>query len=158
MAPMSAEVTETVTTTMPAISARVVAALTAAMTANLTREEAEIQRKLSGEVLQVRSGNLLGTVQVNPPELDGDILDGSVQAGGPDAPWGVWQEYGTAGPYTIEASAAKALAFEVGGETVFAKSVTHPGLEERSFMRSTADDLRDQEYEDYQAAVAEALA
>lgn len=143
---------------MATVGARVVAALTAAMNASLTREEAEIQRKLSGEVLQVRSGKLLGTVLVNPAELSGELMDGSVQAGGPDVPWGVFQEYGTAGPYTIEASAAKALAFEMGGETVFAKSATHPGLEERSFMRSTADDLRDQEYEDYQAAVAAALA
>jgi hypothetical protein len=158
VAPVSADVSETVSTTLPDIAARVVAALTATMSENMAREAAEIQRKLSGEVLQVRSGRLLGSVQINPPEADGEFITGSVQAGGEDVPWGVFQEYGTSGPYTIEASAAKALAFEVGGETVFAKSVTHPGLEERSFMRSTADDLRDQGYEDYQTAVAAALA
>ena len=158
MPAVSAEISETITTNLPQIGARVLEALTGAMSANMAREEGVIQGKLSGEVLKIGSGRLLGTVAVNPPAVTGDLIEGSVQAGGPEAPWGVFQEYGTDGPYTIEAKVAKVLAFEVGGETVFARRVTHPGLIERSFMRSTQDELREQEAEDYQAAVAAALA
>ena len=133
-------------------------ALTGAMQEVLEGEQTVVQRKLSGEVLNARTGRLLGSVAINPPEATGDLIEGSLQAGGPEAPWGVFQEYGTKGPYAIEAKIARVLAFEVGGETVFAKRVTHPGLIERSFMRSTADELKASETEKYQAAVAAALA
>lgn len=51
-------------------------------------------------------------------------------------------EYGTGsrgemptGPYVIEPKRAKALKFEVGGKTVFAKRVIHPGVRPRPFLR-----------------------
>lgn len=157
MPPISAEVSETVTTAMPQITAAVLEALVSTMEANLAREQAVVERKLSGEVLQSRSGRLLGSVRIDPPSLDGDILTGALEAG-QGAPEGWFNEFGTRGPYVIEARVAKALAFEVGGETVFAKHVVHPGLPARSFMGSTAEELRQQEANDYQAAVAAALA
>lgn len=155
--PIGAEITENVTTTLPEIEARIIEALTFQMAANLEREQSVIQAKLSGEVLKVRSGKLLGSVRIDAPTVSPGLIEGGVQAGA-DAPEGVFQEYGTQGPYVIEARVAKALAFEVGGQTVFAKHVVHPGLPARSFMQSTADELRDEEQESYQAAVARALA
>ncbi|PJH69208.1 hypothetical protein CVR96_27540 [Salmonella enterica subsp. enterica serovar Typhimurium] len=42
-------------------------------------------------------------------------------------------EYGTK-PHKISAKTANALKFEVGGNTVFAKSVMHPGTKPMPFM------------------------
>lgn len=106
---VEAEVTETVTANQPQIDARVLAALTNAMEDVMEGEQAVVQRKLSGEVLKVRTGRLLGSVRINPPAIEGETLTGSVEAGR-DAPEGVFQEFGTHGPYVIEARVARVLA------------------------------------------------
>jgi hypothetical protein len=84
---------------------------------------------LSGQVLKNRTGNLRRAVF---SRMDGDV---GVVGVGPEAPYGKFQEFGVAHPWTITATNTSALRFMIGGRAVFAKSVTHPGLPERSFMR-----------------------
>ena len=51
----------------------------------------------------------------------------------------MWLEFGTK-PHVIEARDG-ALKFEIGGETVFAKTVFHPGTKPLGFVRLTQEDL-----------------
>jgi hypothetical protein len=54
--------------------------------------------------------------------------------------YAVYQNFGTEGPYVIEADEADALRFEVGGETVFAQAVLHPGVPATYYMTDAALD------------------
>ena len=56
--------------------------------------------------------------------------------------YAAYQEFGTGGrgeypgqPYTITPKSGKYLVFKVGGKTVFAKKVTHPGVPAHPFLR-----------------------
>jgi len=51
-----------------------------------------------------------------------------------------WLEFGTK-PHVIEAREGGALKFEIGGETIFANRVFHPGTKPLGFVRLTQDDL-----------------
>jgi len=116
-----------------------------------------VRGKLSGEVLQVRDGKLLGSVHVIPANVDGDEIAGYVEAGGPEAPYAKVQEYGGRNSYDILPVNKKALAFPGGaynpetisfsksaalGQMVVVKKVHHPALAERSFMRAAVDEMR----------------
>jgi hypothetical protein len=87
-----------------------------------------VKGNLSGAVLNEQSGKLLSTVQQVPTQRSGDELYGSVVAGGPEAPYGIYFEEGGLGYYTIAAVNARALAFMMGGNLVFAKLVNHPPI------------------------------
>lgn len=52
------------------------------------------------------------------------------------AEYGENVEFGTA-PHVIFPKSAKALKFKSGNETVFAKSVNHPGTDPQPFIRRT---------------------
>lgn len=101
-----------------------------------------IQNKLSGEVLNSRSGALLRSIGVekteNPEGIGARLFsDGSV-------PYARIQEYG--GRVNILAVApvhAKALAFAWGGRLIFARSVAAHVVDipERSYMRSSLDEF-----------------
>jgi hypothetical protein len=97
--------------------------------------------KLSGQVLNVKTGTLRRAVKSYPPSGDGPIV-GTVSVGQEAAVYGRVHEYGGAGPYEITPIRAKALRFMLGGQAVFAKSVMHPPAKERSFMRSALADKR----------------
>jgi hypothetical protein len=109
--------------------------------------------KLAGQVLKQRTGNLSRAITAFPPTDTGREISGRV-AVDRTAPYGFFHEYGVPHPWVIEARNAKALRFEIGGAVVFAKRVTHPGLPERSFMRSALEDKRDAIIARIQAAVA----
>ena len=70
-------------------------------------------------IAPVRTGAYRDSIHV---EQNGP-LDFSIVA---DASYAAFIEFGTA-PHIIIPSQAKVLAFDVGGETVFAKYVMHPG-------------------------------
>ena len=73
-----------------------------------------------------------------------------------DVKYGGIHEFGGRTPaHVIEAKKAAALHFVMGGKDVFAKRVNHPGsqMPERSFMRSSLRDLRDEIIDRLQAAV-----
>lgn len=89
--------------------------------------EERVRENLSGGVLQNRSGNLLSTVMRTPAQRSGDELYSSVQAGGDQAPYGIFFEEGGDGYYTIAPVNARVLSFMgAGGEHVFAMLVNHP--------------------------------
>lgn len=112
--------------------------------------------KLQGEVLQSHTNTLAGSVQALPVENDGNFITGTVQAGGGPAFYGIFQNYGTAGPYEIVAQGGQALAFRIGGQLIFRRSVMHPGLPARNFMESTLDESRAAIYAALQQTSAEA--
>jgi hypothetical protein len=58
---------------------------------------------------------------------------------GPTASYAPYVEWGT-GPHIIEPVNASALAFEIGGQTVFAKRVMHPGFPGRFFVKGAGEE------------------
>jgi len=102
-----------------------------------------VRQKLSGGVLQTRSGRLLNSIRQqlveNPQSIYGQVWSQGV-------PYAAIHEFGGRTPaHIIEARNAKALAFMMGGQLVFFRRVHHPGsnIPERSYMRSSLDDMRD---------------
>lgn len=91
-------------------------------------------QKLSGQYLKNRTGTLRRAVH--------DLMDGGdgVVRVGKEAPYGKFQHEGTK-PYSIFPNRKKALRFVIGGRTIFAKKVDHPGLKPKPFM---TDALREQ--------------
>lgn len=87
--------------------------------------EARIQQRLSGEVLQARSGALAASIQ-SSVEDDGTAV--SIVASSIGAPYAAIQEFGgKTAAHDIVAVKAKALAFAAAGGQVFARSAHHPG-------------------------------
>ena len=115
----------------------VFAAVKTALSLETAALKARVQEKLSGEVLQVRSGRLRDAVTARI-EIDGDVAHATVAVEG--VPYAAIQEYGgTVHLPEIVAERAKALAFVVKSEQVFAvharaHDVTIP---ERSYLRSS---------------------
>ncbi|MGH6878879.1 MAG: hypothetical protein ACREHV_16085 [Rhizomicrobium sp.] len=97
-----------------------------------------VQAKLSGEVLNARSGALLRSIHAETDE-DADGIGARVFSDG-SVPYAHIQEFG--GRMSIPALApvsAKVLAFAYGGRMVFAKrTVAHVvDIPERSYMRAS---------------------
>lgn len=103
-----------------------------------------VGEKLSGQVLQHRTGKLAGSIRVQLAKVEGDAVIAGVQGAGGPAFYGAVHEFGGRGPYTIQPVNKKALRFMMGGKAVFAKMVRHPALPERSFMRSAANEMKEQ--------------
>lgn len=87
-----------------------------------------VRNNLSGAVLKAVTGKLLGTVQQQDATTAGDVVTGSVTAGGPEAPYGIYFEEGGTGYYTIKPVNATVLAFMGEGGMIFAKAVNHPPI------------------------------
>lgn len=125
-----------------AMPAQVVAAVATKMrqlTINLQRHV--IQDKLHGQVLKQRTGKLARSIQ-QESHTDGDLVIGEVFSAG-DVKYAAIHEFGgTTPPHDIVPNKAEALAFVMGGKTVFARVVHHPGskIPERSFLRSSLAD------------------
>ncbi len=104
-----------------------------------------IQRKLSGEVLNVQTGTLRRSIGRTAAVVEGNQIGSAVGSGSAfgheSVAYAAIHEYGgTTKPHVIRARNAKTLAFPGrGGGTVFCKSVNHPGsrIPERSYIRST---------------------
>lgn len=115
-----------------------------------------IERNLSGEVLQRRSGRLLGSVSV---EVERVGLGASVTVGS-DLPYAAIHEYGGTLPArTVLPRSARALAFPWRGQQRFFKRVQLPAvtMPERSFMRSALNETLPEIRAAIEAAAAEAL-
>jgi phage gpG-like protein len=115
-----------------------------------------IERNLSGEVLQRRSGRLLGSVSV---EVERVGLGASVTVGS-DSPYAAIHEYGGTLPArTVLPRSARALAFPWRGQQRFFKRVQLPAvtMPERSFMRSALNETLPEIRAAIEAAAAEAL-
>jgi len=98
---------------------------------------ARSQRKLSGDVLRVRTGHLRGSGMMEV-HATATGVEGTV---GYRAVYARPLEEGSR-PYTIRPRRAKALRF-LGrdGRLVFARSVQHPGLRPRPFLRPSAEEV-----------------
>jgi phage gpG-like protein len=138
------------------------AAYPAALTAALTAKAAELadaladmvkNDNLSGGVLNTRSGALRDSIAASiSTDVDGVVA--SVGSEG-DVKYAAIQEYGgKTSAHEILPVKAEALAFVIGGVQLFARRVEHPGslIPERSYLRSSLDDMRDE----IVAALAEA--
>ena len=111
--------------------------------------------KLSGAVLNVGSGALRDSIVATISSDAGGVV-ASVGSEG-DVKYAAIQEYGgKTSAHEILPVKAQALAFVAGGAQRFARRVEHPGslIPERSYLRSSLDDMRD----DILDALAEAAA
>ena len=135
-------------------------ALTERMQALMISLQAHIVAdKLSGQVLHHRTGHLIDSVRLEPPQatVEGQMVVGGVQSGGAIATYAKIHEYGTTDSYEIVPSTKKALAFLVNGRQVVVKRVLHPPFPERSFMRSSLEDMRQTIVAGLQSAINESL-
>ncbi|MGA2045018.1 MAG: hypothetical protein ABSG83_16795 [Roseiarcus sp.] len=134
-----------------AVLAQKVALLAAAL-ADKVRTE-----KLSGQVLNPRSGALVGSI-IAEAGAEGEAMVGRIGVAG-DVKYAAIQEYGgkTAAHEILPAKAA-ALAFVAGGALHFARRVEHPGstIPERSYLRSSLAEMADDIVAAFVAAPAEA--
>jgi phage gpG-like protein len=115
-----------------------------------------VKDKLLGQVLNRRSGRLGQSIQERV-ESSGSSITGIVYSSG-DVPYARIQEYGgRTAAHVIEARNAQALSFVMGGKHVFAKRVNHPGsnIPERSYMRSSLADMKDEIIQKMTIAVGE---
>jgi phage gpG-like protein len=125
----------------------------AAALADLVRND-----KLAGVVLNARSGALKGSI-VADVSANGDGVTASVGSNG-DVKYAAIQEYGgKTSAHEILPGKAKALAFVVGGALRFARKVEHPGsvIPERSYLRSSLDEMSGDIVRSLAAAAAEVL-
>jgi phage gpG-like protein len=119
--------------------------------------EDRIRQKLSGEVLETRSGALAASI-ISSIENDGS--DTSVSISSTGVPYAAIQEFGgKTAAHDIVAVKAKALAFSMGGEQIFAKSVHHPGstIPARSYLGSSLSEMSDEIESGFKQAILEAL-
>jgi phage gpG-like protein len=120
--------------------------------------EAKIQQKLSGGVLNMRSGALARSIIATVDESAADV---SVRIGtSGDVKYAAIQEFGgTIPPHEIVPDKAKALAFAVGGKQVFAARVNLSAvtMPERSYLRSSLAEMAEEIVEGLSDAVVEAI-
>src|SRR6266550_4175069 len=97
-----------------------------------------VKQKLSGEVLNVRTGVLRSSINTRIKESSTEVT----ATVGTNIKYGGYHEYGVPHSWEIRPKSARVLAFQVGGAQVFAMSVTHPPLPERSFLRSALREMQ----------------
>lgn len=110
------------------------------------RRMASLQRRIANQARQdvpVRTGNLGRTVGEGQIRVTGPrSVSGSVHA---KADYALYVHEGTR-PHIIRPRRAQALRFQIGGRTVFAKMVRHPGTKARPFLRNAAVRIAAQEH------------
>jgi phage gpG-like protein len=120
--------------------------------------EEKVKRKLTNDVLNVKTGNLRRSIH-NKVDQSSHAVIGRVYSSG-DVKYAAIHEFGgQTKAHVIEAINGKALAFTAGGKQVFARRVNHPGskIPERSFLRSSLDEMRPEIVEGMHEAVMETL-
>jgi len=112
----------------------------------LTRQVGEIakrrmeslQRRIANQARQdvpVKTGNLGRTIREGEVRFVGPaVVSGYVEA---TAPYAAAVHEGSR-PHVIRPRTKQYLRFDVGGRTVFAKMVRHPGTKARPFLRNAA--------------------
>jgi phage gpG-like protein len=113
--------------------------------------------KLSGQVLQTRSGALKASIAAEV-SLDGSDVNATIGSFG-DVKYAAIQEYGgRTAAHEILPDKAKALAFVIGGVQRFARRVEHPGstIPASGYLQSTMDESRDEIVAELASAAQEA--
>lgn len=105
---------------------------------------AMVRGKLSGSVLQVRSGKLLNSIKGDMVE-NANTIYGRVFSDGSVPYAGIHERGGQTSPHDIRPVNARALHFMAGGGDVFAMVVHHPGskIPARSYLRSSLTEMKD---------------
>ncbi len=117
-----------------------------------------VDDKLRGQVLNRRTGRLGQSIQQRVDSSAASIT-GTVYSAG-DVKYAAIHEFGGHIPAReIVAKNAKALSFVMNGNRVFAKSVQWPGanMPQRSYMRSSLADMKDEIIEKMTIAVQEGM-
>ncbi|MBQ1541235.1 MAG: hypothetical protein IIZ63_04475 [Caulobacteraceae bacterium] len=102
--------------------------------------ESRVRAKLSGEVLQTRSGALARSIA---SDVAGGGEETYARVFSQGVKYAAIQEYGgQTPPHEILPVKAKALAFMIGGKPVFAASVKHPGsrIPPRPYLQPALDE------------------
>lgn len=116
--------------------------------------------KLSGGVLNIGTGALLGSVILSAVAVSGLAMETFVEIpdGSPEHLIGMVHEYGGQRYYPIDPINAQVLRFIVGGSVVFARHVeNHPPALERSYLRSSLDEMTEAIYTELQSTIGEVL-
>jgi phage gpG-like protein len=137
--------------------------LHAAIAAKIAQNTAQlwdkvVKEKLSGQVLNMRSGNLARSIRSETAD-DGATITGRVYSDG-SVPYARIHEFGgTTKAHVIVPSKARALHFIAGGKQVFASMVRHPGskIPTRSYLRSALAEMIPDFVRGMREAVMEAL-
>jgi hypothetical protein len=130
-----------------------------------------LQQKITGESIPTffkAAPNIASTVQFIPAHIEGTKIIGQVQAGGPrttkitlksgaEVDYAAVQEYGVDHGWEILPFNKRALAFVLDGKLLIRKSVWHPPLEARPFMRSELANMEGMIAAELQAAFLESL-
>jgi phage gpG-like protein len=137
------------------------AALQAALGAKATELAATltdlVKNKLSGAVLNTSSGALRDSIAASVT-ADADGVLASVGSEG-DVKYAAIQEYGgKTSAHEILPVKGDVLAFVTGDGLHFARRIEHPGsvIPERSYLRSSLEDMRDEIFAGLAGAAAEA--
>lgn len=132
-----------VITRFKAMPERVGQALRRAVTALALQLEGLVKQKLTGQVLNVRTGALRRSI-AHRVDAQRDRVVGHVFSSG-DVRYAAIHEFGGKTPaHDIVPNKAQVLAFVIGGRQIFARVVHHPGsvMPERSYLRSSLADMR----------------
>jgi hypothetical protein len=111
--------------------------------------------KLSGQLLNRRTGKLSDSVRVVEVSQSTDTIEGGVTAGGGVVDYARSLEYGSQA-HDIVPRTKQALAFMIDGKMIFAKRVHHPGTRAYAFMRGTLDEYAATIQAEFQSAAKEA--
>ena len=132
----------------------------------------QLQSRIVGESIPAffpnGAPNIAGSVRAIPAELEGTIIHGEVQAGGPrttkvtlksgaQVDYAAVQHEGIAHSYEIRPFNKKALAFLLDGKQVITKLVHHTGLQPRPYMTSELQNMESQIVEELQQEFMAAL-
>jgi|SRR5579862_1393130 len=107
--------------------------------------QAKIQQKLSGGVLNQKSGALARSIVTTVDDASANVVV-TVSTSG-DIKYAAIQEFGgVIPPHEIVPNKARALAFVLGGKQAFASRVNLPAIAmpERSYMRSSLAEMADE--------------
>lgn len=120
---------------------KIIAALTSKVTQLMFQLAGYIaSRKLSGQVLAVRTGVLRASVVAIPTTVQGTTIVGAVESSAPPAGYGAVHEFGGSRVFEILPVKARALRFMMDGKIVFRARVSHPPLPKRPFMAPSLDE------------------
>ena len=148
---------DTASPALMAMPERFRAALTAKAGALAAEMQGRIQQNLSGGVLNEKSGTLAESVGIRMVEASTGVA--AYLFTSPDVKYAAIHEFGgTVPPHEIVPDKTKVLAFLIGGKQAFAARVLMPAvtMPERSYMRSSLEQMADLVRGEFTAAVNEA--
>lgn len=110
----------------------------------MARKAASLTRRISAQAkadVPVLTGNLGRSIEEDPLQVVGMTVKTGVTA---TANYAAAVHDGTR-PHIIRPRHGRALKFQMGGRTIFASSVNHPGTRPRPFLKNAMDEVMRQE-------------